>query len=60
MTTAGTARLDDYLFRLPLERMDLAKLDVEGGEREELDATTQAWGYKAREIMQMLGRFDFE
>ena len=26
---------------------------------EVLDATTQAWGYKAREIIQMLERFDF-
>src|ERR1700691_2715148 len=79
VTTVETARLDDYLFRLPLERVDLVKLDVEGGEREVLegaslvltkfrptficevlDATTQAWGYQAREIMLMLTRFDFD
>jgi hypothetical protein len=60
VTTVETARLDDYVFRLPLERMDRVKLDVEGGEREALDATTQAWGYEAREIMLMLRRFDFE
>src|SRR6202041_613634 len=75
VTTVETARLDDYVFRLPLERVDLVKLDVEGGEREVLegaslvltkfrptficevlDATTQAWGYQAREIMLMLKR----
>jgi FkbM family methyltransferase len=79
VTTVDTARLDDYVLRLPLERVDLVKLDVEGGEREVLegaslvltkfrptficevlDATTQAWGYQAREIMLMLRRFDFD
>jgi FkbM family methyltransferase len=79
VTTVETARLDDYVLRLPLERVDLVKLDVEGGEREVLegaslvltefrptficevlDATTQAWGYEAREIMLMLRRFEFE
>ena len=79
VTTVQTARLDDYVVRLPLERVDLVKLDVEGGEREVLegaslvltkfrptficevlDATTQAWGYDAREIMLLLRRFDFE
>ena len=66
-------------FGYRLERVDLVKLDVEGGEREVLegaslvltefrptficevlDATTQAWGYEAREIMLMLRRFEFE
>jgi len=60
VTTVETARLDDYVFRLPLERMDRVKLAVEGGEREVLDATTQARGYEAREIILMLRRFDFE
>jgi len=61
-----------------LKRVDLVKLDVEGGEREVFqdaslvltrfrpificevfDATTQAWGYRAREIIQMLESFGF-
>ena len=68
-----TVRLDDYVSQFPLKRVDLVKLDVEGGEREVLggaslvltkfrpificevlDATTQAWGYNAREIILML------
>jgi FkbM family methyltransferase len=73
-----TVRLDDYVSQSPLKRVDLVKLDVEGGERavlggaslvltkfrpificEVLDATTQAWGYKAREIILMLQSFNF-
>jgi FkbM family methyltransferase len=73
-----TVRLDDYVSQLPLTRVDIVKLDVEGGEREVLggaslvltkfrpificevlDATTQAWGYDAREIILMLQRFGF-
>jgi FkbM family methyltransferase len=73
-----TARLDDYVSQFPLKRVDVVKLDVEGGEREVLegaslvltklrpmficevlDAASQPWGYKAREIMLILQRFDF-
>ena len=73
-----TVRLDDYVSRFPLKRVDFVKLDVEGGEREVLegassvltkfrpificevlDVTTQAWGYKAREIMLMLQSLGF-
>ena len=73
-----TTRLDDYVSQFPLKRVDLVKLDVEGGEREVLegaslvltkfrpificevlDATTQAWGYNAREIILMLQSFGF-
>ena len=73
-----TVRLDDYVSRFPLKRVDFVKLDVEGGEREVLegassvltkfrpificevlDATTQAWGYKAREIILMLQSLGF-
>ena len=73
-----TVRLDDYVSQFPLARVDLVKLDVEGGEREVLrgassvltkfrpilicevlDATTQPWGYKAREIIRMLQSFNF-
>ena len=73
-----TVRLDDYVSRFPLKRVDLVKLDVEGGEREVLqgastvlakfrpificevlDATTQAWGYEAREIIQFLESLGF-
>ena len=74
-----TVRLDDYISQIPLGRVDLVKLDVEGGEREVLqgaslvltkyrpificevlDAATQAWGYKAREIILMLQSFGFK
>jgi FkbM family methyltransferase len=77
-TSVETTRLDDYVARLSLKRVDLVKLDVEGGEREVLegaslvltkfrpificevlDAATQVWGYKAREIILMLQSFDF-
>lgn len=73
-----TARLDDYVARLALDRVDVVKLDVEGGELEVLqgassvlkkfrpificevlDATTQVWGYNAREIVLMFQRHDF-
>jgi FkbM family methyltransferase len=73
-----TTRLDDYVSRSSLKRVDLVKLDVEGAEREVLggaslvltkfrpificevlDATTQAWGYDAREIILMLQSFGF-
>jgi hypothetical protein len=73
-----TVRLDDYISQSSLKRVDLVKLDVEGGEREVLggaslvltkfrpificevlDATTQAWGYNAREIILMLQSFGF-
>ena len=73
-----TVRLDDYVSQFPLQRVDLVKLDVEGGEREVLggaslvltkfrptficevlDATTQAWGYNAREIILMLQSYGF-
>ena len=73
-----TTRLDDYVSQFPLQRVDLVKLDVEGGEREVLkgaslvltkfrpificevlDATTQAWGYNAREIILMLQNYGF-
>ena len=73
-----TTRLDDYVSRFPLQRVDLVKLDVEGGEREVLegaslilkkfrpificeilDATTQAWGYNAREIILILQNYGF-
>jgi FkbM family methyltransferase len=76
--SVDTIRLDDYVSQLQLKRVDLVKLDVEGGEHEVLegaslvltefrptlicevlDATTQAWGYEAREIMLTLKRFDF-
>ena len=76
--SVATVRLDDYVSRLQLKRVDIVKLDVEGGEREVLegaslvltkfrpificevlDATTQAWGYKAREIILMLQSFGF-
>jgi FkbM family methyltransferase len=40
VTTMETARLDDYVFRLPLGRVDLVKLDVEGGEREVLEGAS--------------------
>jgi FkbM family methyltransferase len=77
-TSVETARLDDYLERLALDRVDLVKLDVEGGELgvlagaskvlarfrplficEVFDATTQAWGYDAREIVLKFQRHDF-
>ncbi len=77
-TSVETARLDDYVARLALDRVDLVKLDVEGGELEVLegasmvlakfrpvficevlDATTQAWGYDAREIVLEFQRRDF-
>jgi FkbM family methyltransferase len=73
-----TTRLDDYVSQFSLQRVDLVKLDVEGGEREVLggaslvltkfrpificevlDATTQAWGYNAREIIVMLQSLGF-
>jgi FkbM family methyltransferase len=73
-----TTRLDDYVSQSSLKRVDLVKLDVEGGEREVLegaslvlakfrpificevlDATTQAWGYNAREIILMLQNYGF-
>ena len=73
-----TARLDDYVSQSSLKRVDLVKLDVEGGEREVLggaslvltkfrpificevlDATTQAWGYNAHEIILMLQSLGF-
>jgi FkbM family methyltransferase len=78
-TSVETTCLDGYIGRLALDRVDLVKLDVEGGELEVLqgasmvlaklrpificemlDATTQAWGYKAREIVLMFQRFDFQ
>jgi FkbM family methyltransferase len=78
-TSVETARLDDYVERRALSRVDVVKLDVEGGELgvlqgassvmtkfrpificEVLDATTQAWGYNAREIVLMFQSFDFE
>jgi FkbM family methyltransferase len=78
-TSVETTRLDDYVARLALDRVDLVKLDVEGGELEVLqgassvlakfrpificevlDATTQVWGYNAREIVLMFQRFDFQ
>jgi FkbM family methyltransferase len=77
-TSVETASLDEYLARLALDRVDLVKLDVEGGELEVLqgassvlakfrpificevlDATTQVWGYNAREIVLMFKRHDF-
>jgi FkbM family methyltransferase len=77
-TSVETARLDDYVERLALDRVDIVKLDVEGGELEVLegasmvlakfrpvficevlDATTQAWGYDAREIVLKFQRHDF-
>jgi FkbM family methyltransferase len=65
--------LDDYVTRRQLTRLDIIKLDVEGGEMdvlrgaagvlakfrpllicEVLDATTQVWGYNARQIISTL------
>jgi FkbM family methyltransferase len=77
--SVDTVRLDDYVSQFPLQRVDLVKLDVEGGEREVLggaslvltkfrpificevlDATTQAWGYNAREIILLLQSYGFD
>ena len=77
-TSVATVRLDDYVERLALDRVDIVKLDVEGGELEVLegastvlakfrpvficevlDATTQAWGYDAREIVLKFQRRGF-
>jgi FkbM family methyltransferase len=77
-TSVETARLDDCVERLALDRVDIVKLDVEGGELEVLegasmvlakfrplficevlDATTQAWGYDAREIVLKFKKHDF-
>lgn len=79
-----TIRLDPYISSFPLDRVDLVKLDVEGGEMEALrgaafiltnfrpmlicevlDATTQVWGYEARDIIEFLSAlgyswFDFQ
>ncbi|MGH9701340.1 MAG: FkbM family methyltransferase [Candidatus Acidiferrales bacterium] len=76
--------LDSYIASFPLHRVDVVKLDVEGGEIEALrgaasmlenmrpmlicevlDATTQVWGYEAREIIEYLRArgyawFDFQ
>jgi FkbM family methyltransferase len=78
-TSVETARLDDYVEGSRLGRVDVVKLDVEGGELEVLqgassviakfrptficevlDATTQTWGYNAREIVLTFQRFDFK
>src|ERR1700691_6106738 len=40
VTKVETALFDDYDCRLPLERVDLAKLDVEVGEREVLEGAS--------------------
>jgi FkbM family methyltransferase len=74
--------LDEYVARHPLKRLDVIKIDVEGGEIdvlggavgvlaefrpilicEVLDATTNVWGYNARQIistLQNLGYHWFE
>jgi FkbM family methyltransferase len=39
-TSVETARLDDYVERLALDRVDLVKLDVEGGELEVLQGAS--------------------
>lgn len=68
-----TICLDSYITSNSLERVDLVKLDVEGGEIEALrgatsmladlrpmlmcevlDATTQVWGYEARDIIEFV------
>jgi FkbM family methyltransferase len=71
--------LDEYVNGRNIERIDVIKLDVEGGEIdalrggakvfgklrpilicEVLDATTQAWGYDAREIIKALQDYDYD
>jgi hypothetical protein len=72
--------LDDVLKKLGLQKVDFAKLDAEGAERDVLagapnllaskprpsilvevyDIRTLPWGYHAREIVQHLGRLDFQ
>jgi FkbM family methyltransferase len=71
--------LDEYIGKRKIDRVDIIKLDVEGGEIgvlrgaenllrnmrplvicEVLDATTQAWGYKTREIIRTLQKYDYE
>lgn len=73
-----TVCLDSYISSFPLARVDLVKLDVEGGEMEALrgassllgkmrpmlicevlDATTQVWGYEARDIIEYLGNLGY-
>ena len=39
-TSVETIRLDDYVLRLPLGRVDIVKLDVEGGELEVLQGAS--------------------
>lgn len=77
-TRVHTICLDPYLSSFPLDRVDLVKLDVEGGEMEVLrgahsmltklrptlicevlDATTQVWGYEARDIIEYLRALGF-
>jgi len=73
-------RLDDVLKKLGMQKVDFAKLDVEGAERDVLagapnllaskprpsilvevyDIRTLPWGYHACEIVQHLGRLDFQ
>ncbi len=71
--------LDEVLAARGIERVDLIKLDAEGGELAVLegakrllqmaprpailaeveDVRTRAWGYQAREIMQLLARWNY-
>jgi FkbM family methyltransferase len=70
--------LDEYISTRKIDRVDIMKLDVEGGELgvlrgaenvlckmrplvicEVLDATTQAWGYNAKEIIRALQNYDY-
>jgi len=72
--TVKAVSLDQYVAERNIQRVDVMKLDVEGGELEVLrgaadmfarfrpilicevlDETTSVWGYKAREIISMLG-----
>jgi len=72
--TVKAISLDQYVAERRIQRVDMMKLDVEGGELEVLrgatemfnrfrpilicevlDETTVVWGYKAREIISLLG-----
>ena len=78
-TLVETVSLDHYCRQNGLQRVDVLKVDAEGGELEVfagatgllescrplilcevLDKVTQPWGYRAREIVDMLRRFDYE
>lgn len=77
--SVNTVSLDEYVRARNIARVDVIKLDVEGGEIdvirggqkvfgdlrpvlicEVLDATTEVWGYQAREIIKAVRDFDYD